>query len=411
MPRYLTLDQLNLKGKRVLVRLDLNVPMKDGKILDTSRIDRVAPTLTELIDQGSRIIIISHLGRPEGRDPKFSLFPLKEALSDCLYGIEVRFVDDCIGPKVENAIQELPEGAILLLENLRFHKGEEKNDLTFAQSLAKLGDFYINDAFASVHRAHASVEKLPHLMPVSAIGRLMEGEIDALSKVLDHPERPVMAIVGGSKVSTKLALLNNLLQKTDKLVVGGGMANTLLLAQGVQIGTSLCETDMVAIGRDILETAHVKGCELILPSDVIMAPSPQEADQAKRYTIDHLPSDQMILDIGPTTTRAIITHLKECATLVWNGPLGLFETPPFDISTREIAQYVAERTQEQLLLSIAGGGDTISALSQAGVMNDFSYVSTAGGAFLEWLEGKTLPGLKALDRPEPEGPHCPLHLS
>lgn len=408
MPKYTTLDRLNLKGKSVLVRCDLNVPIQDGKITDTSRIDRVAPTLIELMDQGARVVVMSHLGRPQKREESLSLAPLQQVLSDCLYGAPVAFVDTCIGPKAKAAVESLSDGGLLLLENLRFESGEEDNDPAFAAALSELGEYYVNDAFATAHRAHASVDALPRLMPVKIIGRLMQAEIEALNKALGCPERPLMAIVGGAKVSSKLDLLHSLIQKTDKLVVGGGMANTLLLASGVEIGMSLCERDMLETAKDILSVAQKFGCEIILPSDLIMAPSPKDGKLAHRYIIDQVPSDQMILDVGPTTCRLIKAHLKECKTLIWNGPLGFFEVSPFDTATQEIAHYAARLTQSGELLSVAGGGDTVAALSDAGVVSDFSYVSTAGGAFLEWLEGRELPGIKALEQPDPEGLHCPL---
>ena len=408
MGNFLTLDDLNVQGKSLLVRCDFNVPIHDHIILDTTRIDRAAATLLELMDKGAKVIVISHLGRPNGVDPKLSLKIIQEALSDALYGAPVHFVSDCIGPNVQQAIQNLAPGEILLLENLRFHPEEEQNDPDFAKKLARLGDIYVNDAFSTAHRAHASVDELPKHMPIVALGRLMQAEINALTIALENPKRPVMAIVGGSKVSTKLQLLKNLIEKVNILILGGGMANTLLYAQGYEIGKSLCEEGMKDMALEILAYGIQKKCEIILPSDVIITQKIEPNAHFKRVTIENIPKDFYIADIGSTTRRAISANLKGCHTVLWNGPLGVFEVPPFDAGTTAVAKTIAEQTREKSLLSIAGGGDTVAALSKAGVLQDFTYVSTAGGAFLEWLEGRILPGVTALERVAPEGPHCPI---
>lgn len=408
MGNFLTLDDLAVQGKRVLVRCDFNVPLHDHAILDTTRIDRAAATLLELMDKGAKVIVLSHLGRPNGLSADLSLKNIQEALSDALYGAPVHFVPNCVGPEVQQAIQNLEPGEILLLENLRFHKEEVQNDLLFAKELAKLGDIYVNDAFSTAHRAHASVDALPKLMPIVAVGRLMQSEINALTTVLENPKRPMMAIVGGSKVSTKLQLLKNLIEKVDILILGGGMATTLLYAQGYEIGKSLCEESMKDMAVDILDYAIQQHCEIILPSDVIITPEIKENSTFKRVTIENVPQDYYIVDIGPTTRRAITAHLKGCHTVLWNGPLGVVEIPPFDEGTTSVAKTIADQTREKSLISIAGGGDIVAVLSKTGVLQDFTYVSTAGGAFLEWLEGRVLPGVKVLERPTPEGPHCPI---
>jgi len=408
MEKFLTIDDLDVSGKRVIVRCDFNVPLHNHKIIDSTRIDKAAPTLHELMDKGAKIIILSHLGRPNGKDELFSLKFIQEALSDSLYGASVQFIPDCIGPDVEKAVQNLEKGQILLLENLRFYKNEEQNDPKFAEKLAQLGDIYINDAFSTSHRAHASVEALPKIMPIVAIGRLMQAELKALSLILENPECPIMGIVGGSKVSTKLQLLRNLIPKLNKLVLGGGMANTLLYAQGFNIGKSLYEESMKDLALEIISFAKERNCELLLPSDVIITSKITENTPFERTTIENIPNDSYIVDIGPTTRRSIIAHLKDCKTVLWNGPLGVFEIPPFDEGTRDIALEVAKRSRQNTLISIAGGGDTVAVLSKTGVIDDFTYVSTGGGAFLEWLEGHQLPGIKCLERTLPEGLHCPL---
>jgi phosphoglycerate kinase len=396
--RFATIDQLEVKGKRVLLRADLNVPMKDGKVQDATRIERLAPTITELADRGARVVVMSHFGRPKGKpDPAESLKPLVPALQAAIGEHPVHFAPDCIGPDAERAAAALQPGEILLLENTRFHPGEEANDPDFAKALARLGDLYVNDAFSVSHRAHASTEGVAHLLP-SAAGRLMQAELEALNRALDAPERPVAAIIGGAKVSTKLDLLQHLLAKVDVLAIGGAMANTLLLAQGIGVGKSLAEHDMIDIAKEFLAKAEAAHKELILPVDAVVAPTLQAGASARTVPIERAPGDQMILDIGPDTVAAIEARLKECRTLVWNGPVGAFEIKPFDRGTVELAKAVARLTRAGRLVSIAGGGDTVAALTAAGVTDDFTYVSAAGGAFLEWLEGRTLPGVAALER-------------
>jgi phosphoglycerate kinase len=396
MARIKTIDGLDVAGKRVLARVDLNVPMQDGKITDATRIERVAGTLRELADKGAKVVVLSHFGRPKGRDPKQSLKALAPALGDAV-GKTVGFADDCIGPAAEQAVAALKNGEILLLENTRFHDGEEKNDPVFVKALAKLGDVYVNDAFSAAHRAHASTEGLAHLLPAAA-GRLMQAELEALGRALEEPQRPVMAIVGGAKVSTKLDVLENLVEKVEVLVVGGAMANTFLLALGASVGKSLVEPDLAAKARDILARAEQKGCEIALPSDAVIAAKLEENAPHEVVPVTAVPDDQMILDVGPDSVAALSLRMTGCRTLVWNGPLGAFETKPFDESTLAIARRAAELTREGHLVSVAGGGDTVAALAAAGVEDALSYVSTAGGAFLEWLEGKTLPGVAALEK-------------
>jgi phosphoglycerate kinase len=394
-----TIDQFDVKNRRVLLRADLNVPMKNGQVQDATRIERLAPTIAELADKGARIVVMSHFGRPKGKpDPAESLRPLVPALQAALGGRPVRFAGDCVGPVAEGAAAALKPGEILLLENTRFHKGEEANDPEFARALAKLGDLYVNDAFSAAHRAHASTEGVAHLLPAAA-GRLMQAELAALNRALDAPRRPLAALVGGAKVSTKLDLLQHLLDKVDALIICGAMANTLLLAQGIAVGKSLAEHDMLDTATDFLAKAKTAGKPVILPVDGVVAPALAAGVATQTVAIDKVPAEQMILDIGPKTVAAIEARLGECRTLVWNGPVGAFETPPFDRGTVEIARRVARLTKEGTLVSIAGGGDTVAALAAAGVTDDLTYVSTAGGAFLEWLEGRTLPGVAALRRP------------
>ena len=394
---FKTIDSLDVSGKRVLVRVDLNVPMKNGTVTDATRIERAAPTLAELAAKGARVIVLSHFGRPDGkRVPEMSLKPLVEPLAKAL-GKPVAFADDCIGPLAEDAVRALKPGEVLLLENLRFHKDEEKNGKDFIDALSVLGDAYVNDAFSAAHRAHASTEGLAHRLPAAA-GRLMQGELEALDKALGNPKRPVCAVVGGAKVSTKLDLLGNLVGKVGKLIIGGGMANTFLFAQGIGIGKSLAEKDLAKTALEILEKAKAAGCEILLPVDVVVAgefkaEAPHQVVDAKAC-----PDDQMILDVGPQSIALYNKEVAECATLVWNGPLGAFELKPFDAGTVALARTVAEQTAAGKLLSVAGGGDTVAALAAAGVEEKFSYVSTAGGAFLEWMEGKALPGVAALIR-------------
>jgi phosphoglycerate kinase len=398
MAGFPTLDDLELSGKRVLLRVDLNVPMHDGKVTDATRIERLVPTIRELSDKGAKVVLMSHFGRPKGKpDPALSLRPLVPALAAALDGGPVAFAEDCVGPQAEAAVARLRNGEILLLENLRFHAEEEKNDPAFARRLAALGDVYVNDAFSAAHRAHASTEGLAHLLPHAA-GRLMQAELEALSKALDAPTRPVAALVGGAKVSTKLDLLNFILAKVEVLIIGGAMANTLLFAAGKQVGKSLCEREMADVAREILAKAKGAGCELVLPVDAVVAREFKANAATEIVAIERVPADAMILDVGPASVAAIGRRLAECRTLVWNGPLGAFETPPFDAGTVAVARRAAELTKSGKLLSVAGGGDTVAALAHAGVEAEFTYVSTAGGAFLEWLEGRELPGVAALRR-------------
>ena len=392
---FRTIDALEVKGKRVLVRADLNVPAKDGKVTDTTRIDRSAATLKELAAKGAKVIVLTHFGRPKGREEKYSQKLLLEPLAKAV-GQPVAWADDCIGDAAEKAIAGLKDGDIALLENVRFHPEEEKNDVAFARKLAVLGDVYVNDAFSTAHRAHASTEGLAHILPAAA-GRLMQAELEALGRALEAPEKPVAAVVGGAKVSTKLDLLGNLVARVDYLIIGGGMANTFLYAQGKSVGKSLCEKDMADTARAIIEKAKAAKCHIVLPVDAVVAGEFAENAANTVVSVDAVPDDQMILDAGPASIEAIIDRLGGCKTLVWNGPLGAFEIAPFDKATNAVAQAAAERTKQGKLLTVAGGGDTVAALAKAGVDDKFSYVSTAGGAFLEWLEGKTLPGVAALE--------------
>ncbi|HEY3918337.1 MAG TPA: phosphoglycerate kinase [Stellaceae bacterium] len=395
MADFLTLDDIQVRGKRVLLRADLNVPVNNGEVADATRIERLAPTIRELAEKGARVIVMSHFGRPEhGRDPALSLKPIVAPLAKAI-GRPVAFAEDCIGKPAEEVVARLSDGGVVLLENLRFHAGEEKNDRGFAAALAALGDLYVNDAFSAAHRAHASTEAIAHLLPAAA-GRLMQEELEALHAALGAPKRPVMAIVAGAKVSTKLKLLDAMLSKVQVLVIGGAMANTLLLAQGRKVGRSLVEPNMVETARSILAEAKLASCELLLPTDAVVAPALKAGVATETVAIDRVPEDKMILDIGPQSVAAIIRHLEHCPTLIWNGPVGAFETKPFDAGTIALAQRVAALTRVGKLLSVAGGGDTGAALHAAGVTDQLSYVSTAGGAFLEWLEGRDLPGVEAL---------------
>ncbi|HWI27606.1 MAG TPA: phosphoglycerate kinase [Stellaceae bacterium] len=397
MAKFLTLDDLDPNGKRVLLRADLNVPMKDGRVGEATRIERLAPTIRELAERGAKVVVMSHFGRPKGKaDTALSLRPLVEPLTAAV-GRKVAFAEDCIGPAAERVVAALRPGEVALLENLRFHAEEEKNDPDFARRLAALGDIYVNDAFSAAHRAHASTEALAYLLPAAA-GRLMQAELEALANALETPQRPVAALVGGAKVSTKLDLLGNFIGKVDSLIIGGAMANTLLFAQGAAIGKSLCERDMTETARDIMARAARSNCTLILPVDAVVARALAPGAPTETVAIDRVPEDAMILDIGPKTVAAIGARLEQSRTLVWNGPVGAFETPPFDAGTMALARRVAELTRSGKLLSVAGGGDTVAALAQAGVTDALSYVSTAGGAFLEWLEGRTLPCVAALAR-------------
>jgi phosphoglycerate kinase len=392
--RFRTLDDADVRGKRVLVRVDLNVPMHDGAVTDVSRIERNAPTIVELADRGAKVILLSHYGRPKGRDASESLKPVVAAVARTI-ARPIAFSDDCIGEVAEQAVARLASGDILCLENTRFHKGEEKNDPGLAAALAKLGDIYVDDAFSVAHRAHASVEAIAHLLPAYA-GRAMQEELAALEKALHTPQRPVAAIVGGAKISTKLDLLGNLLNHVDALIIGGGMANTFLAAQGKAVGKSLCENDLVATARDILTKAQSLKREIVLPVDVVVAQTFAAHAPSRVVSADNVGAHDMILDIGPRTVEYVVSVLARARTLVWNGPFGAFELEPFDNGTVEVAEAAAELTARGELVSIAGGGDTMAALNLAGVTGRFTYVSTAGGAFLEWLEGKVLPGVEVL---------------
>jgi phosphoglycerate kinase len=393
---FRTLDTVDVSGKRVLVRADLNVPVRDGKISDLTRIERLSPTIRELAGKGAKVIVCSHFDRPKGkRVPEMSLAPMAAALGEVL-GQRVRFVEDCTGAAAEQAVELLQPGQVLVLENTRFHAGDEKNDPQFSADLAKLADIFVNDAFSAAHRAHASTEGVAHFLP-SYAGRLMQKELEALDAALGNPVRPVMAIVGGSKVSTKLELLGNLVTKVDFLVIGGAMANTFLAAEGKSVGKSLQEAEMHATALEIVGKAKAAGCQIVLPVDGVVSREFKPNPPTQTVSVDAVPADTMILDVGPASVAALIAQLPSIKTLVWNGPLGAFETPPFDASTVALAHAVAEATQKHGLRSVAGGGDTVSALRHAGVIDQLSYVSSAGGAFLEWLEGKTLPGVAALE--------------
>jgi phosphoglycerate kinase len=393
---FRTLDGLDVAGRRVLMRADLNVPVRDGKITDLSRLERLTPTIRELSGKGARLIVCSHFGRPDGeRVPAMSLAPVAKALGEVL-GMRVRFAEDCIGIPAQQAVAVLSNGAAAVLENTRFHPGEEANDPEFAARLAELAEVYVNDAFSAAHRAHASTEGVAHLLPAYA-GRLMQAELEALDAALGHPARPVAAVVGGAKVSTKLELLGNLVGRVDALVIAGAMANTFLAAQGRAVGRSLQEAEMHATALQILDRARTAGCEVILPEDAVVAGALQPEVPTRTVPVTAVPDDSMILDVGPKTVSALAERLQTWKTLVWNGPLGAFETPPFDAATAAFAQAVAAATKSGRLRSVAGGGDTVSALRHARVVDRLSYVSAAGGAFLEWLEGKTLPGVAALE--------------
>ncbi|HEX4079919.1 MAG TPA: phosphoglycerate kinase [Rhizomicrobium sp.] len=392
---FRTLDDLDVSGKRVLVRADLNVPMQDGKIGDTLRIERQAPTIRELAEKGARVIVLSHFDRPKGKFvASMSLKPVAPALAAAI-GRPVAFAEDCVGEGAQEAIARLKAGEVLLLENTRFHAGEEADDPEFARAVASLGDVFINDAFSAAHRAHATTEELAHLLPAAA-GRAMEAELTHLHRALDRPERPLMAVVGGAKISTKIALLGNLVRRVDVLVIGGAMANTFLAAQGAGIGKSLCESDELATARDILSAANAQGTALVLPVDVVVAKEFKPNAECRVGGTKTVAADEMILDVGPESVEGLCARLDHARTLVWNGPLGTFETPPFQRGTVEAAKHAAAHTRAGKLMSIAGGGDTVAALNMAGVADQFSYVSTAGGAFLEWLEGRELPGVTAL---------------
>ena len=400
MSNFKTLDDLpeDLKGKRVLVRVDLNVPMLDGSVSDDTRLRAVVPTIAELSDRGAIVLLLSHFGRPKGQNrPDMSTALLVKPLWE-LTGRSVRFIEDCQGPQAVRAITTMLPGNIGILENTRFHAGEEKNDPELAKGMAALGDYYVNDAFSAAHRAHASTEGVAHLLP-SFAGRAMEAELKALEQALGNPQRPVAAVVGGAKVSTKLAVLGHLVGKVDHLIIGGGMANTFLAARGVDVGKSLCEHDLMGEANSIFDRADEAGCTIHLPYDVVVAkefaPNPPSL---RTCNVHEVQADEMILDVGPAAVEALADVLKTCNTLVWNGPLGAFETPPFDTATVALAKTAAALTKDGGLVSVAGGGDTVAALNHAGVADDFTFVSTAGGAFLEWMEGRTLPGVAALER-------------
>jgi len=399
MGSFRTLDDLgDISGKRALVRVDLNVPMQEGSVSDDTRLRATLPTVTELADKGAIVLLLAHFGRPKGeKRPDMSLSLVTRAYENVL-GRPVRFVGACEGQLAKDNVATLRPGDIAILENTRFHKGEEKNDPELAKAMAETGDLYVNDAFSAAHRAHASTEGLAHLLPAFA-GRAMEAELTALEKALGNPQRPVAAVVGGAKVSTKLDVLKNLVGKVDHLIIGGGMANTFLAARGVAIGNSLAERDLTGTAEEILDAADKANCTVHLPYDVVVAKEFAANPPSLRIcNVHEVAEDEMILDIGPAAVEALADALKTCRTLVWNGPLGAFETPPFDAATVALARTAAALTQEGSLVSVAGGGDTVAALNQAGVAEDFTFVSTAGGAFLEWMEGKELPGVKALER-------------
>jgi len=394
---FRTLDNADVKGKRVLVRVDLNVPMADGTVADLTRIRAVAPTINEVAGKGGKAILLAHFGRPKGeRVAAMSLEPVVPALAEVL-GRPVAFADDCVGDEAAAAVAAMSDGDVLLLENTRYHKGEEKNDAAFVDALAKLGDLYVNDAFSAAHRAHASTEGLARKLPAFA-GRAMQAELVALAAALAAPKRPLVAIVGGAKVSSKIDVLEHLVAKVDALVIGGGMANTFLLAKGIVVGTSLAEPDLADTAKRIMAAADKTGHAIVLPVDVVVAAELKAGVAALTVAVDAVPANRMILDLGPNSIAAVNAHIDRAATLVWNGPLGAFEVPPFDAATVAVARHAAARTGAGKLLSVAGGGETVAALDHAGAARDFSFVSTAGGAFLEWLEGKALPGVEALRR-------------
>jgi phosphoglycerate kinase len=395
MAEFRTLDQADVKGKRVLLRVDVNVPMEDGKVTDTTRIERAAETITELADKGAKVILLAHFGRPKkGPEAKFSLKPVAEAIAKVIKR-PVGFASDCIGPEAEKAVAAMKNGEILCLENTRFHPEETKNDPAFVDKLAKLGDIWVNDAFSAAHRAHATTEGLGHKMPAYA-GRTMQAELDALTRALEAPQRPVAAVVGGAKVSGKLDLLGNLLDKVDVLIIGGGMANTFLAAQGHPVGKSLCENDLIPTAKEIMEKAKKTNREIVLPTDVVVAQKFEANAPSRTVDLDSVGPEDMILDIGPRSIENAVSLLGRIKTVVWNGPFGAFEMQPFDKGTMQVAAAAADRSATGRLVTVAGGGDTVAALNQAGAADRFTYISTAGGAFLEWLEGKALPGVEIL---------------
>jgi phosphoglycerate kinase len=394
MSAFRTLDHADVKGKRVLVRADLNVPVENGVVSDATRIARMASSITELADKGAKVILLSHFGRPKGRDPKQSLKPVADEVAHT-FKRPIRFVDECIGDTAERAVAEMKPGDILCLENTRFHAGEEKNDPVFVAALARLGDIFVNDAFSVAHRAHASTEGLAHQLPAFA-GRTLQAELEAFEKVLDKPARPLTAIVGGAKISTKLDLLGHLLKKVDVLIIGGAMANTFLLALNKRVGKSLVERDLIETAQKIMDEAKAAKREIVLPVDAVVAEKFEANAPSRVVDVDHIGDKEMMLDIGPRSIEQAVSVLARSKTLVWNGPFGAFEMEPFDTGTVEVAEAAAELTAAGKLVSVAGGGDTVAALNVAGVVDRLSYVSTAGGAFLEWLEGKLLPGVEVL---------------
>jgi phosphoglycerate kinase len=395
MAGFRTLDQADVKGKRVLLRVDVNVPMDDGKVTDTTRIERAAETITELADKGAKVILLAHFGRPKkGPEAKYSLKPVAAAIAEVIKR-PVGFASDCVGPEAEKAVAAMKDGDIICLENTRFHPEETKNDPAFVDQLAKLGDIWVNDAFSAAHRAHATTEGLGHKMPGYA-GRTMQAELDALTRALEAPQRPVAAVVGGAKVSGKLDLLGNLLDKVDVLIIGGGMANTFLAAQGHPVGKSLCENDLIPTAQQIMEKAKKTDREIVLPTDVVVAQKFEANAPSRTVDLDSVGPEDMILDIGPRSIEYVVSLLARVKTVVWNGPFGAFEMQPFDKGTMQVAAAAADRSATGRLVTVAGGGDTVSALNQAGAAEKFSYISTAGGAFLEWLEGKALPGVEIL---------------
>lgn len=393
---FRTLDDVSdLSGRTALVRVDFNVPMEDGKVSDDTRLKAALPTIHRLREAGAKVVLLAHFDRPKGeRVPSMSLRPVVEPLELLLHG-PVRFADDCVGDEAKAAVADLDAGGVLLLENVRFHKGEEKNDPAFAAQLAELGDLYVNDAFSAAHRAHASTEGLARLLPAYA-GCAMARELEALDAALGQPQKPVIGIVGGAKVSTKLDLLKNLVAKLDYLAIGGGMANTFLFAQGVDVGGSLCEKDLADTAREIIEEARRQGCELLLPVDVVVAKGVKPGIESGVRALDRIAADDLILDAGPETVARLTRAMDLSKTLIWNGPLGVFEVPPFDKATVAAAKHAAELAHAGKLVAVAGGGDTVAALNHAGTADDMTFVSTAGGAFLEWMEGKVLPGVEAL---------------
>jgi phosphoglycerate kinase len=396
MTSFKTLDDIGeIKGLRVLVRVDLNVPMAEGRVSDDTRLRATVETLCELSDRGAKVFVLAHFGRPKGSpNAEMSLRQVVSPLSLVL-GRPVGFLEDCAGQVIAEETHKQADGTITILENTRFHEGEEANDPVFVEHMAKLGDLYVNDAFSAAHRAHASTEGIAHVLPAYA-GRAMEAELRALEKALGAPQKPVAAVVGGAKVSTKLDVLLHLVARVDHLIIGGGMANTFLAARGVNVGKSLCEHDLVATANGILDAADAAGCTVHLPYDVVVATEFRENPPTRTVNVHEVAADEMILDVGPAAVEALADVLKNCRTLVWNGPMGAFETPPFDTATVALAQTAAALTKEGSLISVAGGGDTVAALNHAGVADEFTFVSTAGGAFLEWMEGRELPGVAAL---------------